>query len=607
MKQISIISTRYAKLYLKDIAKGSLDCWYLSDDYLSFQALRHQVAQTLEIKTMGEEFEVVARSVKSELLSISELLNSRNLDLPYFWGTQIASRSVTSGPLFNVLIYFHFALRLLNQSSDRNLVIISDSPIFIRLLSERARQSKLSVSSKTLLDEKFDWFKIWAKMILRSIFFSLTFIYEWFIFRSLANERIDAKSRGEIYLIRSWVTAGNVSAEGKYIDRNFGQLIGYLEQNCEEVWVMPMFFNLNRTLREQVRLMAKSKTKFLFPQQYLGILSLLKVLAGHFRSIFIRRCSLNFAGVDIFPLVKYYHLREILSPQLMKYNLCYELFRVLSKKSVSIKKFIYPMENNTTEKLCLKGATTFFPSTTTVGFQHSVWYREQLAMCLIPEELKFHPLPQKIVATGRVYLEVLPKCGFPSDRIVLGPSLRFADIRLIESAQIELGQRNLLLILNYDLVQSFEILEKLQPALLKIEFDKFVIKPHPLTNRKDLTDFLKKIGFPNYSFAEGSVSDEVANSNLVIIPGGSISILEAIVAGVPVIRVYSANRFNLNPLWDECPLISTAFSSEDVELDIKKCLEATTDELQALKAFGATVRDTYFEGITPQNMELFRN
>ena len=90
-----------------------------------------------------------------------------------------------------------------------------------------------------------------------------------------------------------------------------------------------------------------------------------------------------------------------------------------------------PLENNPPEKPFILAVREHYPHARLIGFQHTAWLKEQMGIVLLPEELPYHPLPEKIVCSGRRYLDILKSAGFPPDLLVPGPNLRYADVNSV--------------------------------------------------------------------------------------------------------------------------------------------------------------------------------
>ena len=92
--------------------------------------------------------------------------------------------------------------------------------------------------------------------------------------------------------------------------------------------------------------------------------------------------------------------------------LCYPLLKRLKKLGVEIDRFYYPFENNVHEKLFILGCKEFFPDSEVIAYQHSAWYNNQLGMFLGDNEFEYHPIADKFICSGPIYLDVLKVLRF---------------------------------------------------------------------------------------------------------------------------------------------------------------------------------------------------
>ncbi len=112
------------------------------------------------------------------------------------------------------------------------------------------------------------------------------------------------------------------------------------------------------------------------------------------------------------------------------------MLKRLKEMGYEIDAFYYPFENNAPEKQFILGCRKYFPNSQIIGFQHTTFFPNQLAYHLGSEEKDCHPLPDKIVCSGPIYVKLHNKAGFPSDILVAGPNLRFESV-YIERAEVK--------------------------------------------------------------------------------------------------------------------------------------------------------------------------
>jgi surface carbohydrate biosynthesis protein (TIGR04326 family) len=369
-----------------------------------------------------------------------------------------------------------------------------------------------------------------------------------------------------------------------------------------------MYFNLDRSIFDQMKLMSMSGYQFLFPEQYLSLLDVMKNLCDGIRGLALDLKECEFDGHDIGKLINEIHRTVCLQPLLLSYNCIKYLFEKLSKKNINITKCIYPCENNSTEKTLILGIRQYYPQSKIIGFQHTVWFKEQLGFFLLPDEISYHPLPDYIVCSGSKYPGILKKAGFPEKILLPGPNLRYTAVNQdLKFNQAGRGNKikKTLIILNYDTIHNLELLEKTGKALKLRNDVKVYIKAHPTTPVKRIDAFLGEIDFPAYEWATGSVQDGVIDSDLVFMTGGSVSNMETMATGVPLIRVSLENNFDFDCLWDEYPFAPFTSSIKEISHYMDKAFQMTAKERERLIAFGKEVVKNYFEPVSEKNQKVF--
>jgi len=606
MNRIKIVPKRRA-ISLIDKLSGSYPVvYYLSDDYLTLARIRRKLGRKANVLPLGAKFHNVIRAMEKDFLYFSHKINLKNQSEVY-WGNQVASRNSASIPLLKYLTYFNCAKELMAHAHSR-IILVCDSPALMKVIKEEAKDQGFSCHIKWFPSDVLSWLKIYFTVFLKGAYFFTSGVMKWWYARLLKNQRMGNQSHAERYILRSWVTRGNLDNEGRYKDRNFGVLPGYLNEQGKDVWILPMFFNLDKSIFAQLKLMARSHQKFIFPEQYLSILDLFRTLRDGVRAISLDLDGCEFGGRDFSLVVKEIHLKSSLSPNLMSLNSVKYLIKNFAKREIRIDRFIYPIENNASEKPFILSIRRYYPHSKITGFQHTVWFKEQLGMYLDPEEVKYHPLPDQIVCSGTRYIDILQKAGFPGRLLVPGPNLRYTMVNQSfkwDYESVPNGGGNILIVLNFDLDQSMEVLEKAGMALSQVRSATIYIKAHPDSPVKQLEGFLRDIQFPAYEWATGTVQEWVVRANVVIMTGGSVSNLETMATGVPLLRVSLGSNFDFDPLWDEYPFSGFVDSPDEIARYIDGAFHMNSSERDRLAEFGEEVVKGYFEPVSPENLKVF--
>ena len=142
---------------------------------------------------------------------------------------------------------------------------------------------------------------------------------------------------------------------------------------------------------------------------------------------------------------------------------------------------------------------------------------------------------------------------------------------------------------------SFELLWKIKEALKDNNDYKVYVRSHPVLSKDALIEFLDKIGMESYEFADdGIIQEWLPQMYAVISAGASITILEAVSLGTPVIRVVPDNTFFYDPFaWSDYPLEPVNNSSE------------IRQQLQSIDAILGNDRETFLKIAKQALLEYF--
>lgn len=581
-------------------------CYYLCDDYESFLNVKRLLADRVDVRLLGDAFHRTLREISGEYLAFSHRINARNHSHA-FWGTHLASRNSDTIPLLKHIVYFCCAKKLIEQSTGR-VVFICDSLALIRLIENEAGIHGLGCRAFLAPLETMKPLQGAARLVLKGVYFLISGVLQILYSRTLKNERIANAPAGERYVLRSWVTAGSLDEDGRYRDRNFGELPDFLAGQGKEVWTIPLCFSLDRSLFAQMKQMSLSGYRFILPEQYLSITDVVKALRDGVRALFPDLGDCEFDGRKLHGLVTEINRTVSLHPPYLAYNMIRYLLERFAGNHIRIDCFIYPVESNPPEKSFILAVREHYPRARLIGFQHTAWLKEQMGEFLLPEERAYHPLPQKLVCSGHRYLDILKSVGFPREILAPGPSLRYAAVRSMTRESNLNGDgalRKLLVILNYDKNQNMELLDKTGQAVKGLEDFRVFIKAHPTTNTQKMSGFLRDIEFPNYQWATGSVQEWALKSDVVLMTGGSVSSLETMATGVPLLRISLGCNFDFDCLWDDYPFAPLLYSPEEIRLHMERALKMGGQERERLASFGRAMFADYFESVTPEKMMVF--
>ncbi len=612
IKEIILLDKKKAFSKLPSIISDNDICYYLSKDYESYLKLNEIVSPRYKVLNLKGRFNKEIKRLRTGYLNLFADLSKKYNSLEW-WCTPIASRNSMSIPLQSNIAYLFCAKNIIEELSIHEnvtrAVFIADSQALLDSIALLGKKRKLHIYQPNKMINKL---VISIKIIF--LYVARIFIFIWFSYKNRKSSfsilkplSHDSFLKKKIIVLRSWITKGTLNEDGLYIDRNFGILPDELKSKGYEVMILPMFFNLNNSLKEIYSLIKLQNHNFLIQDHYLKYIDYFKAIILEWKQLRIPLKNISLENLDLTQLFSEDRDQQGFGMSTSPLYMCYFWLKRIKDLGFEIDRFYYPFENNMPEKPMIIGCKKYFPESEVIAYQHSVWFDNQLGMFLGDGESEYHPIADKIICSGPIYPSVLKNANFPEKKIFLGPNLRFAYVHKSTSkcAQ-DIIRPNILLPLTmlddlaYDLIHKVKIVSK--------NFkDLFVyIRTHPAINKKKLVQFINQIGLTNYQFAdENKIQDWLVNTDMVISSCSSVSILETVAMNVPLIRVIPDNCFFLDPLeWSNYP-IKPVNCPEEISICIKSILDMTIKDRDKFKGIGSNILHNYFTKIHKDNLEIF--
>jgi len=603
-KRLKIIPKYKAMSLLPKLAGSNSTCYYLDQDFEYFLKLKDKVSNEVDVKNLAGLFQKTFEYIRDPFLKEIGRINEQE-DSIEWWGGQIASRNVVTTPLLLNTTYLFCSRTILNEAKG-DLVLITDSPALSNCIASLSEGFGYEVSDYNgRLDKALKAIKFFAIFWAKVLYVS----YEAIKIHKAASglPKLNQKKGDSVkkrVVMRSWVTAGNFDSSSRFKDRNFGPLSEWLTDKGYEVWILPMFFNTGVPAGKIYSFLKNQKQPFLIPEHYLRFSDYLGAFGAAWRMTRKRLKDIKINNVDVTPIFNEALEYSGLMRSSLMLNLCGPMLKRMNEEGYEIDGFYYPFENNVPEKQFILYCRKYFPHKAIVGFQHTTFFQNQLGCNLAPNEKRYHPLPDKIICSGPVYLDLYKKAGLPDEILEYGPNLRHKNV--YGNAEIGYNGHGIMLPLTFSLDLAFELIYKVKKALKDDNRTKIYIRSHPLLPREKLIAFLRDIGIKSYEFADSGIFQEwFPKIHVVISAGGSITVLEAVAAGVPVIRMVPDSTFFLDPfVWPEYPL-TPAVTSEDIGRQILLIDDILQKDKKAFQVIAQEVTRQYFTKPTNENMKVF--
>jgi hypothetical protein len=216
-------------------------------------------------------------------------------------------------------------------------------------------------------------------------------------------------------------------------------------------------------------------------------------------------------------------------------------------KAVAPKAVAWPWENHSWERAFVRSARPL--GSALIGYQHSVIGRQMFNYALHANADGAASAPDRVLCTGQATLRQLADWGMPAERLAVGGALRFAQplaIRHDPAAPVFMA-------LPFDQMVAAEMVEAARAAAA--QGWRFLVRDHPMTPFA----FAESDGV---SRAPGPLSQQQAVAAVVF--AATTVGLEALLAGLPVLRFRPASRISIDilPAGLSVPVAEAATLSE---------------------------------------------
>lgn len=587
--------------------KSQYSKWlYLNDDYNRFLELQKTAPKNVAVENLKGEFGTYYNRIKEPLLMEFNILEKAvNKDI--WWSGQISSHTSTGTKLIQNVVYAYYVKEITCKKMDSNILIICPDSGLLRCIAKTCKQLsiKYTIINFSVLNKLKEYSIYILKMKKNIIIFYLDFFRLKRFIKHL-HFNIDSLKGKKIVIFRSWITEGTFKEGEKYFDRNFGTLPLVLKEKGDDVVIIPMLFNIRQPLKSLINKMAKQNIPFLFPQQILNFSSCFYLLWIEFLRSVLNFKRISVLKTDVSDIFKNENLKTCFDLGLLTLNLVHPLLKKMQQKKIEIIKIFYPFENNAAEKLFILSKQKYFPNAILVGFQHTILISGQFGLELYKDDSKHIPLPDRMVCSGVECVKIFDKLNFPSSILSNGPCLRFGHIRkyVCNKRSSNYGsQLKVAMALPFNQNLAYEEIHKVSIALADINHVIF-LKVHPLLDFNKLEDFVNKVQFKSYEYKEFPCDKLFNSSDIAFEIGTSVTQLEAVACGIPLIRLVPDNTFHFDPMfWMDYP-IKPSRTTQEIQKNLKIALNLKEEELLV---FSNKVKYDYFNEVTDATISNFYN
>lgn len=493
---------------------------------------------------------------------------------------------------------------------EENLIIIVEDPFLFEAIREVAVKANVRVVTKRDLLFYTKRLKTYVTPCFHLIKFLFTSLRHRQASRVL-RKRTNGEKETPGFILHTWIDDGSFTKEGQYRDRYFGSLLPWLKAKGYPLYIVPFIFNTRKPLKKVYTLLEASGSNFLPPYRYYRPTDYLRCAGRALKILSFTRWTFHFSGIDVAILVK----RDTFSRLggFLPFFMYLDLFKRLKQHGYEFTGAIDVFEGMIPERAWIMGFSQTYPGRVTIGYQHTLFSRDLLCYFVYRGDSLQRVLPERIVCTGEMVKEFLIREGLPANRLVAGCALRYEylwkkrEIPSPESGVPRDEGKSVLITLPLQLSGAEELLTVMAKMAKKRKDLKFYIKPHPMMNKVTLEELLKAADWPEneLTIAEGTMEEWTERVNLLV-STASAAVVDALIAGKPVLIVGREEVLDLNPLdWIDSPYAATYRGEEEIEKRIDLLLRLEGEDLEALHAFGEKILLGCFKAVTEENLSPF--
>jgi hypothetical protein len=497
-----------------------------------------------------------------------------------WWSTELAEKNTGNSDLFLHLCYLEAAAEVLAPGAAPVLLLCEDWAVFVtlarwlpgrglrlHLLESPARRYGLEA-----IREALKFLGHWGKGLL-----------------TLAGQLLAARrtrswqrplpldpGRPRV-LLHTCIDEACLGKDGKFRDRYFSRLPKWLRDRGYDVVTMVWPYQVTRSPAEAFRWFRQNKANFLIPEDYFRLRDYPGAILTLFRGLRLPGRAVRFRDKDVGLLVARERWRQGCATSKLRFLLYAPMAARLKKAGWRIDVFVDMFENMGVEKPLTLALRRSYPQARLLGFQHATINPFMLKYMVTPEEFRRAKrlFPDTIICNGPGSLKLLKANGFPKEPLRVGPALRYLYLweKSGRTAKPQ-AEKQVLVVLPMKPDLARAILHKTLVALKGLPY-KILFKPHPMLAREYLENALGPAGLPaGAAWIEGSMADCLKEAGCVV-GTATAALLEAVLAGIPVVIWGIARELDMNPLawWQaEHPMFRSLYRVEDVRRAVQDWL-----------------------------------
>lgn len=509
-------------------------------DYKKVRFFENLLEETTGMKNISRHLQEVAARLRRPFYAVTAKM-ARRYNSMEWWANSISERNTMVSRLFLHCCYIYIAHQ--NLKKGKNLCIISDdNSVIANIVFLAKREGYDVVQKKVYKKEDLATWSLLEGFYKLSLHLGLWLVTRLNKYKCGTQKKVE-KQKTDI-ILHTWVDEKCFGEDGQFRDRYFTILPEYYKKKGLTVstFITFSYRNIKRSYWNALLFLRKSAESFIIPQDYYALPDYFFPFRLWFQRSQFLLGKILLEGIDCSIVFQHSNRIEHVRFETMYYL----LFKRLAKKNIIPQLVVDGFENMVSDKMIQLGVKKFMPRTPVYGFYHTAPPPNVLCFFIDRNELKYVPLPDKIICNGARYKQILIGEHFPEDKIKVGAALRYLYLYKIKKANRSLSNDfRILLVLPIERDAAIELFYKLLKAMSNINNIKLILKPHPMETT--IIEELKG-SFPPVTEVFTGTMEGAINQCDIVVSAATSAVLDCVMADKEVIRVGRSTQIDLDPL-----------------------------------------------------------
>ncbi len=521
-----------------------------------------------------------------------------------WWASRLAERNTYVSPLFRHLCLVRLALDAL-AGQDAPTLIVSDNRAVLRTIAAHAAGGGPVTGPRWFPEviEKVRWgvrfCSVWALHLLRSV-----------------RDLLDARTTGRPVtpftragvtrvLMHCCIDEAALRQYGGSSDRYFTVLPEHLRARGCDVVVVPWLENVTRSRRAAFTTLRNSPTPCLLPEDYYRLRDYVWAAGIVIGQLWLVPSTQVVGGIRVDHLMRDAARVAAGDTGLTRFIRYTRLIAALKARRIEFDIFLDKFENMVTEKPQVLALRHHMPSVTTVGFQHYLApYPLQLHMFTTEAEHAVAPHPDVIVCNSAFAADLFAREGFAGAEFRIGPSLRYLHLQAL--SRTEPPANTILVMVPLDTGTAAEVMDKVFKAFGHRVTLRVLLKTHPMMSESNWHAACNGRALPDqFARAGGEMAECVRVASCAVVPSGTTTGLELLLAGIPVVVLGRETDLDLNPLGWLPGTVAPVFTVDDLEHHVLDLLSHLPERTTATRAWAERHRAECLSPLTEETIHVF--